>query len=158
MNNLSIRHGLLATLVIFGLMIVFGAVLGVSQLSASSDAAERIHLISSRAILLNDAYKDMTRARSALTRAYSSAKASGQVNDDALASATKSIGKSKDELDRFEKAEAIPEQDAATRDDIIAAGRSHMEVVQRGLDALRKADPDGYAAINDRDITSSGAK
>ncbi len=158
MNNLSIRHGLLATLVIFGLMIVFGAVLGVSQLSASSDSADRIHVISSRALLLNDAYKDMTRARSALTRAYSSAKAAGQVNGDALASAQKSISKSKDELDAFEKAPAFKEQDASTRDDIVAAGRAHMEVVQRGLDALRNGDPDGYAAINDKDITSSGAK
>jgi hypothetical protein len=98
MNNVSIRHGLLATLVIFGLMIVFGAALGVSQLSAASESAERIHLVSSRALLLNDAYKDMTRARSALTRAYSSAKAGGQVNADAIASAEKSIGKSRDEL------------------------------------------------------------
>ncbi len=158
MKNVSIRHGLLATLVIFGLMIVFGAVLGVSQLSAASDSAQRIHLVSSRALLLNDAYKDMTRARSALTRAYSSAKASGQTNDDALASAQKSIGKSKDELDAFDKAPAFPEQDATTRDDIVSAGRAHMEVVQRGLDALRKGDPDGYAAINDKDITTSGAK
>ena len=158
MKNVSIRHGLLATLVIFGLMIVFGAVLGVSQLSAASDSAQRIHLVSSRALLLNDAYKDMTRARSALTRAYSSAKASGQVNDDALTSAQKSISKSKDELDAFDKAPAFPEQDATTRDDIVSAGRAHMEVVQRGLDALRKGDPDGYAAINDKDITTSGAK
>ena len=158
MNNLSIRHGLLATLVIFGLMIVFGAALGVSQLSAASDSAERIHLTASRALLLNDAYKDMTRARSALTRAYSSAKASGEVNADAIASAEKSIRKSAEELDAFEKAPAIPGQDASTREDIVSAGRAHMDSVQRGLDALRKSDADGYAAINDKDITTSGAK
>ncbi|WP_227461292.1 methyl-accepting chemotaxis protein [Cupriavidus pauculus] len=158
MNNVSIRHGLLATLVIFGLMIVFGAALGVSQLSAASDSAERIHLVSSRALLLNDAYKDMTRARSALTRAYSSAKAGGQVNDDAIASAEKSIGKSRDELQAFEKAPALVGQDASTRDDIVAAGVAHMDVVKQGLEALRKGDADAYAAINDRDITASGAK
>jgi methyl-accepting chemotaxis protein len=158
MNNVSIRHGLLATLVIFGLMIVFGAALGVSQLSAASDSAERIHQVSSRALLLNDAYKDMTRARSALTRAYSSAKAGGQVNADAIASAEKSIGKSRDELQAFEKAPALVGQDASTRDDIVAAGAAHMDVVKQGLEALRKGDADAYAAINDRDITASGAK
>lgn len=157
MNNLSIRHGLLATLVVFGLMIVFGAALGVSQLSAASDAAERIHAIASRALQLDDAYKDMTRARSALTRAYSSAKANGKVNDEALASAEKSLGKSKDELDAFEKAPAFPEQDASTREDIVGAGHTHMDVVRRGLEALRKGDADGYAAINDTEITASGA-
>ncbi|RZT36473.1 methyl-accepting chemotaxis protein [Cupriavidus agavae] len=158
MNNLSIRHGLLATLVIFGLMIVFGAALGVSQLSAASEAAGNVHLVSTRALLINDAYKNMTRARSALTRAYSSAKAGGQVNAEAIASAEKSIGKSRTELDAFEKAPALPKQDASTREEIVSAGRDHMAVVQRGLEALRAGDPDGYAAINDKDITASGAK
>ncbi|HBD39113.1 MAG TPA: methyl-accepting chemotaxis protein, partial [Cupriavidus sp.] len=60
--NLSIRHGLLATLVIFGLMIVFGAALGVTQLYAASESAEDMHQVSSRVQLLNSAYKDMTRA------------------------------------------------------------------------------------------------
>ncbi|SDD47323.1 methyl-accepting chemotaxis sensory transducer with TarH sensor [Cupriavidus sp. YR651] len=158
MNNISIRHGLLATLVVFGLMIVFGAALGVSQLHASSASAERIHLIAQRALLLNDAYKDMTRARSALTRAYSSAKEGGGVNTDAIGSAEKSIGKSTGELDAFEKAPAFPGQDGSTREEIVSAGRAHMDAVQRALNALRNNDPAGYAAINDKDITSSGAK
>ncbi len=51
MNNVSIRHGLLATLLIFGLMLVFGAALGVIELRASSGSVERIHLIASRALL-----------------------------------------------------------------------------------------------------------
>jgi len=157
MNNLSIRHGLLATLVIFGLMIVFGAGLGVSQLHAASDSAENIHLVSARALLLNDAYKDMTRARSALTRAYSSAKAGGGVNADAIKSAEGSIRKSIDELDRFANATVLAGQDASTREDVASAGHAHIEAVQRGLEALRKDDADGYAAINDKDVTSTGA-
>jgi methyl-accepting chemotaxis protein len=56
------------------------------------------------------------------------------------------------------KAPALVGQDASTRDDIVAAGAAHMDVVKQGLEALRKGDADAYAAINDRDITASGAK
>jgi len=158
MNNLSIRHGLLATLVVFGLMILFGAALGVTELRAASGASERIHVVATRALLINDAYKDMTRARSALTRAYSSAKESGAVNADAIASAEKSMRKSADELNAFEKAAPIEGLEAGARDEIIGAGRAHMDAVQRALEALRNNDPAAYAAINDKDITASGGK
>ncbi|PWK35346.1 methyl-accepting chemotaxis protein [Cupriavidus plantarum] len=158
MQNVSIRHGLLATLAIFGLMLILGAALGVLELRASSASAERVHRVASRALMLNDAYKDMTRARSALTRAYSASKETGAVNPDAIASAERSIGKSKEELEAFEKAPALASQDASTREEIVAAGRVHVEAVQRALAALRGNDAAGYAAINDKDITSSGAK
>ncbi|WP_454766244.1 methyl-accepting chemotaxis protein [Cupriavidus campinensis] len=158
MNNLSIRHGLLATLVVFGLMILFGAALGVSELRAASVASERIHAVATRALQINDAYKEMTRARSALARAYSSAKESGAVDTDAIASAGKWIRKSADALAAFEKAELFEGQDTSTREDIASAGRAHADAVQRALEALRNNDTAAYAAINDKDVTASGAK
>jgi methyl-accepting chemotaxis protein len=71
MKNLSIRTALLAILAAFAVMIVGGGVAGIVALDAANASTERVHTISARCILLNDAYKDMTRARAALTRAYS---------------------------------------------------------------------------------------
>lgn len=158
MQNISIRHGLLATLAIFALMLILGAALGVLELRESSASAERVHVVASRALLLNDAYKDMTRARAALTRAYSAAKEGGSVNADAIASAQKSMGKSKEELEAFAQAPLPAGQDGAMREDILAAGQAHMAAVQQALEALRNNDPTAYAALNDKDVTSSGAR
>ncbi|HBO82809.1 MAG TPA: methyl-accepting chemotaxis protein, partial [Cupriavidus sp.] len=158
MNNLSIRHGLLATLVIFGLMIVFGAALGVTQLYAASESAEDMHQVSSRVQLLNSAYKDMTRARAALTRAYNSSKAGGGINAEAIGNAEGSIRKSTDALERFASAPVLEGLDASTREAMVAVARAHNDAVQRGLEALRKDDPDGFVAINDKDITATGTK
>ncbi|QET06057.1 HAMP domain-containing protein [Cupriavidus pauculus] len=158
MQNVSIRHGLLATLAIFGLMLVLGAALGVLELRESKSSLERAHLVASRALLLNDAYKDMMRARSALTRAYSSSKENGKVSDEALGMADKFIAKSKEELDAFEKAETFAGQDASTREDIIAVARGHIDAGQRAVAALRKDDTAGYTAINEKDIVGFGTK
>ncbi|EKZ99210.1 MULTISPECIES: methyl-accepting chemotaxis protein [Cupriavidus] len=158
MNNLSIRHGLLATLVIFGLMIVFGAALGVTQLYAASESAEDMHQVSARVQLLNSAYKDMTRARAALTRAYNSSKAGGGINAEAIGNAEGSIRKSTDALERFANAPVLEGLDASTREAMVAVARAHNDAVQRGLEALRKDDPDGFVAINDKDITATGTK
>ncbi|ABF11062.1 methyl-accepting chemotaxis protein [Cupriavidus metallidurans] len=158
MNNLSIRHGLLATLVIFGLMIVFGAALGVTQLYAASESAEDMHQVSAHVQLLNSAYKDMTRARAALTRAYNSAKAGGGINAEAIGNAEGSIRKSTDALERFASAPVLEGLDASARDGMVAVARAHNDAVQRGLEALRKDDPDGFVAINDKDITATGMK
>jgi methyl-accepting chemotaxis protein len=64
-------------------------------LDAANASTERVHTISARCILLNDAYKDMTRDRSALTRAYSTAreKPSAGVNTSAIDSAASSFNR-----------------------------------------------------------------
>jgi len=158
MNNVSIRSGLLATLVLFGLMIVFGAGLGVSQLSAASSSADQIHLISTQARLLNDAYKDIALARSALTQASSAAAQNGGVNAEAVGSAERSISRSTERLDAFEKALASTDQDKSVRDAVVSAGRAHIDAVKRGLVSLRNNDLAGFAAINDQDIAASGSR
>lgn len=62
LKNTSVRAGLLAILITFALMIVVGAAVGVLALRTTNAATERVHQISDRSMLLNDAYKDMQRA------------------------------------------------------------------------------------------------
>ncbi|MGT2431178.1 Tar ligand binding domain-containing protein [Cupriavidus basilensis] len=74
MKNLSVRTALLGILVTFACMIVFGAGVGVLALGAANQATGRVQQLSATTLLLNDAYKDMTRARAALARAYTTAR------------------------------------------------------------------------------------
>ncbi|AJK50155.1 methyl-accepting chemotaxis protein [Burkholderia plantarii] len=157
MRNISIRMGLLFVLAIFGVMIVFGGATGIASLHAANGSTSRVHAISARVIRLNDAYKDMTRARSALVRAYSTAREQASVDTGAIGSAQGSLDKSAAELQAFADAPAIEGHDEALRQDIVRLARTHADAVQRGLDALRDNDPARYAAINTTDITASGA-
>src|ERR1044072_7218315 len=102
MRNLTIRHSLLAVLVVFAGMILFGGVVGVLTLGRSNDNARLLHEIASQEVLVNDAYKDTTRTRAALTRAYSALKERNdeQTRDSALKSAQTTL----DRADRETKA------------------------------------------------------
>jgi methyl-accepting chemotaxis protein len=107
--------------------------------------------------LLNSAYKDMTRARRAdacvqlgQSRWRRQRRGNRQCGG--------SIRKSTDALERFASAPVLEGLDASTRDGMVAVARAHNDAVQRGLEALRKDDPDGFVAINDKDITATGAK
>jgi methyl-accepting chemotaxis protein len=158
MKNVSIRTGLLVILAIFGVMIVAGGMAGVASLRAANRSTDRVHTISARCILLNDAYKDMTRARSALVRAYSSARevAGATPNTSAIGSAQTSINKSMAQLQAFADAPGFEGQDDALRQSIVQLARDHTDAVQRALEALRANDPGKYAAINTKDITATG--
>ncbi|MGO4580050.1 methyl-accepting chemotaxis protein [Cupriavidus sp. 2TAF22] len=158
MKNLSVRTALLAILVTFALMIVFGAVVGVFALGAANQATGRVQQLSASTLLLNDAYKDMTRARSALTRAYASAReGGGDVNASALESAAKSLGRSAQQMQRFAAQPAQEGEADGQRRLLAEAAQRHAGAVERAAAALRAGDPAGYAAINDKEITSSGA-
>ena len=159
MKNLSVRTALLAVLVTFAFMIVFGAGVGVLALRAADQATGRVQQLCASALLLNDAYKDMTRARSALARAYASAREGGaETNASALDAAGKSLKRSADTLQRFEAAPVQEGQDDAQRRQVVDAARRHAGTVERALAALRAGDPAAYAAINDKEITASGAE
>ncbi|MDF3833109.1 methyl-accepting chemotaxis protein [Cupriavidus basilensis] len=158
MKNLSVRTGLLAILVTFALMIVFGAGVGVLALRAANQTTERVQQIAARTLLLDDAYKDMTRARSALARAYSSAReGSAGVDANALDAAQASLKRSGEQLQRFGAAAALEGQDEALRRQVVGAARAHAATVERAMAALRAGDPAGYAAVNDKEVTPSGA-
>ncbi|MBI0331817.1 Tar ligand binding domain-containing protein [Burkholderia plantarii] len=130
--------------------------MGIASLHAANGSTSRVHAISARVIRLNDAYKDMTRARSALVRAYSTAREQASVDTGAIGSAQGSLDKSAAELQAFADAPAIEGQDEALRQDIVRLARTHAEVVQRGLDALRTTTR-SLRGINTTDITASGA-
>jgi methyl-accepting chemotaxis protein len=158
MKNMSIRTALLAILAAFAAMIVGGGIAGIVGLSAANRSTERVHEISARCILLNDAYKDMTRARAALTRAYSTVRenpAAG-ANTGAIDSAAASLKRSAAQLQRFADAPHFAGQDDVLQQTILQSARDHAQAVQQALEALRANNPEAYAAINAKDITNSG--
>ncbi|CAJ0770692.1 methyl-accepting chemotaxis protein [Ralstonia chuxiongensis] len=159
LKNTSVRAGLLAILITFALMIVVGAAVGVLALRTTNAATERVHEISDRSMLLNDAYKDMQRARTGMSRLYSvlrenmdeAAKAA------ALASSEKGLKKSIEQVEAFKNAPPIEGVDESQHQAIVQAAQTHIEAVQRALAALRAGDAAAYAPINYKDVTDTGA-
>ena len=102
MNNVTVRASLLGVLLLFAGMLVVGAGLGIYALKQSNQAIATVHRIGSQVIVINDAYKDTTRARSAMTRAYTTVKEAGAKDerDSALASARKSNQRALDFIDK----------------------------------------------------------
>jgi methyl-accepting chemotaxis protein len=159
MRNLTIRHSLLAVLVAFAGMILVGGVVGVLALGRSNDNARRLHEIASQEILVNDAYKDTTRTRAALTRAYSALKERNDeaTRDSALRNAQSTIERADKETRAFSDAPAFAGQDAALKQQLVDSSKSLATILGTAFDALRHGDTNAYVAINDRDITATGA-
>lgn len=159
LKNTSVRAGLLAILVTFALMIVVGAAVGVLALSTANVSTERVHAISARSMLLNDAYKDMMRARTGLARVYGMLRENPgtPLASNALDSAESGVKKSLAQLDAFKSAPAIEGVDQALRQAAAQAAQAHADAVQRAMAALRASDAAAYATINAKDVTSSGA-
>ncbi|GJI96541.1 methyl-accepting chemotaxis protein [Duganella caerulea] len=159
MNKVTVRASLLGVLVLFTAMLLAGAGLGIFALQQSNKSIAEVHAISSQIITINDAYKDTTRTRSALTRGYSALKESDNKaeRDSALGSAKKSYQRTLDFLDKFEKAPAFPGQDAQLKKDLLESGRKLSAVLDRAADALVKDDTATYSAINSKELTPVGA-
>ena len=89
MKNLTMRASLLGVLLLFAAMLVVGAALGIYALGQSTRSMSTMYQVTSQVITINDAYKDTTRVRAALTRAYTGIKDGGAAaeRDGALASA-----------------------------------------------------------------------
>ncbi|MEW6319232.1 MAG: Tar ligand binding domain-containing protein, partial [Pseudomonadota bacterium] len=159
LKNTSVRAGLLAILITFALMIVVGAAVGVLALRTTNAATERVHQISDRSMLLNDAYKDMQRARTGMSRLYSVLRENmdGAAKTTALASSEKGLKKSIEQVEAFKNAPPIEGVDESLRQAIVQAAQTHIEAVQRGMAALRAGDASAYAPINYKDVTDTGA-
>ena len=159
MNNVTVRASLLGVLLLFAGMLVVGAGLGIYALKQSNQAIATVHQISSQVITINDAYKDTTRTRSALTRGYTAVKDGGAKadRDGALASAKKSYQRTLDFLDKYEKAPAYAGQDAQMKASLIEAGRAQSRVLERAAAALAQDDADTYSKINSKELTPTGA-
>jgi methyl-accepting chemotaxis protein len=159
MKNITVRNSLLAVLVSFTAMIIVGAALGLFALRQANVAMESMHDLSEQVIVINDAYKDTTRTRSAMVRAYTTLKDGGSKadRDSALASARKSYQRTQDSLANFEKDPLVAGQDADLRRALVEAGRAQQQVMDRASSALAADDTDGYTQVNTKQLTPTGA-
>src|SRR5471030_533409 len=109
MRNVSVRTSLLAVFLIFAVMILLGGAVGIAALSRANDNLNRIHQIATQEILVNDGYKDSTRTRAALTRAYSALKERNDeaTRDSALKSAETTFNRAAAETEAFHNAAAF---------------------------------------------------
>jgi methyl-accepting chemotaxis protein len=160
MRNITVRFSLMGALALFAIMIVIGAAVGVFTLGRTNASTMVVHEIALRVFAVNDAYKDTTRTRAALTRAYTALK---EVNDQrtrdaALTSAETTYARALKTLDQFEQAPDFSGQDDALKHALVAAGRDLSAVLKQAMTALRNNDTTAYAEINGRDITAKGAQ
>jgi len=158
MRNIKVRTSLLAVLVLFAAMIVMGGAAGVLALHSANSSAQRLHEIASQTRLVNDGYKDSTRTRSALVRAYAALKEHNDpaARDAALQSAKRTFDFSAKETVAFQNAPRFDGLDDALKQDLVNASTHLADCLQRATDALRSGDTAAYATINDRDVTLAG--
>ena len=159
MNNVTVRASLLGVLLVFAAMLLAGAGLGIHALSQANDAMSTMYQTSVQVITINDAYKDTTRTRSAMTRAYTIVASNGEKAqlDLALATARKTYLRGLEFIAKYEKAPAYPGEDQALKKALIDAGRAQSAVMERAAEALAKGDGDTYTAINFKELTPTGA-
>jgi methyl-accepting chemotaxis protein len=158
MRHVTVRASLLAVLAIFGLMILIGGFAGVFSLRESNASAQRLHEIARQTILVNDAYKDTTRTRSALVRGYSALKERNDIatRDSALTSAARSSGLSTSETQAFANAPAFDGMDADLKRQLLDSAARLANALTRASNALRQGDTATYVALNDSEITPAG--
>jgi methyl-accepting chemotaxis protein len=158
-KNLTVKASLLGVLLLFTSMLLVGAGLGTFELRHANQTLADVYQITSQVITINDAYKDTTRTRSALTRAYASLKEGQGRTDsgDALANARKSYQRTLDTLTKFDQAPAYPGEDAQLKRNLADAGRTLSKSLDRAFTALTQQDTAAYIQINAADITPSGA-
>ncbi|MGK5024983.1 methyl-accepting chemotaxis protein [Janthinobacterium sp. RB2R34] len=159
MKNLTVRASLLGVLLLFAGMLVVGAALGIYALGQSTSSMSTMYQVTSQVIVINDAYKDTTRVRAALTRAYTSIKNGGAQadRDSALASARKSHQRALEFIGQYASAPVYEGQDAPLKEALIAAARTQMQALERAGTALAANDADAYTGINTRELTPAGA-
>ena len=122
MNNVTVRASLMGVLLVFAAMLLAGAGLGVHALSKANHAMSTMYQTSIQVIAINDAYKDTTRTRSAMTRGYTVVKDGGAPADleSALASARKSYTRGLDFIAKYEKAASYQGEDVALKKSLLS--------------------------------------
>ncbi|ACC74666.1 methyl-accepting chemotaxis protein [Paraburkholderia phymatum] len=158
MRNVTVRASLLALLVVFASMILLGGVVGIGALKITNGNAQNLRDMARQTILVNDAYKDTARTRSALMRAYTALKERNDTatRDSALQSAQRTLVLSAREMQAFEKAPAFDGIDATLKQQVLESAAQLANALSRACDALRSGDTAAYATLNDTDITLSG--
>jgi methyl-accepting chemotaxis protein len=159
MKSVTVRASLLAVLLSFTAMLVVGAALGIFALRQANQAMSTMYDINVQVITINDAYKDTTRTRSALVRAYGTIKDGGRDadRDSALANGKKSSQRTLDFITKFEAAPLFQDQDPVMKKNLVEAGRAMQGVLDRAATALAANDADTYSKINVKELTPTGA-
>jgi methyl-accepting chemotaxis protein len=110
-------------------------------------------------ILANDAYKDTTRTRAALTRAYSALKENnvGATRDAALKSVHTTIDRADTKTASFAATSNFAGQDDVLKRDLVASSNALASTLKKAFDALQRGDTDAYVVLNSQAITAAGA-
>ncbi|MPV55085.1 methyl-accepting chemotaxis protein [Burkholderia sp. HI2761] len=158
MRDLKVKNSLLAVLAAFAAMIVVGGIVGIAALGNANTNAKRLHEIAAQTLLVNDAYKDSTRTRSALVRAYAALKEHDDPaqRDAALQSAQRTFDLSAKETQAFQSAPSAAGIDTDLKRALVESSTHLATVLARATDALRNGDTAAYATINDKEITTAG--
>ncbi|MFZ6722761.1 methyl-accepting chemotaxis protein [Undibacterium sp. Ji49W] len=160
MKNLSVNFSLNSILLVLVAIILSQGVIGIYVVRQSNFSTALVHEISQRIIMINDSYKDTTRARSALTRVYASAKENdaGTDKEAAIKGAKNSLSKAETMLKNFENLPAYQNEDANLKSDLLKAGGRLIKSIEDAYKTLEKQDYDNYSAINKDKLTSQGAE
>ena len=160
MRNVTVRFSLMGALALFTCMIVVGAAVGIFALGRANHSTEFVHEITERVMLVNDAYKDTTRTRAALTRLYANLK---EKNDDtvkanALKSAQGSQERTLKEIEAFQALPDMPGQDATLKTELVESTKALSALLKQATDQLQAGDAAGYSELNDKQINPGGAR
>ncbi|NGZ83022.1 methyl-accepting chemotaxis protein [Duganella aceris] len=159
MNNITVRASLMGVLLLFAAMLLAGAGLGIYAINQSNQSIALVHEVSSQVILINDSYKDTTRVRTAMMRAYTALMENGskEAKDTAVASAKKSRQKSADFLSGYAKATAYDGLDPELKKTLVDAGGALLLVLDKTIEALDRGDAAAYSTLNLKELTPTGA-
>ncbi|NQE47818.1 methyl-accepting chemotaxis protein [Herbaspirillum rubrisubalbicans] len=160
MRNLTVRFSLMSALALFSIMIVVGAAVGIFALGRANQATEYVHEIAEHVIVINDAYKDSTRTRSALTRAYANLKEKNDpaIAEGALKSAQGSYERGLKFVDEFSKLPDLAGEEPVVKKELIESARSLSELLMKASGLLKAGDASAYSELNDKQINPAGAR
>ncbi|MFJ3047146.1 methyl-accepting chemotaxis protein [Herbaspirillum chlorophenolicum] len=160
MRNLTVRFSLMGALALFSCMIVVGAGVGIFALGRANQSTEFVHQITERTLLVNDAYKDTTRTRSALTRAYANLKEKNEasVKESAFKSAQTTYERGLKTMDNFARLPDLPGQDPALKTELIDSAKALSDLLKKAGDLLKADDAAAYSELNDKQINPGGGR
>jgi methyl-accepting chemotaxis protein len=140
-------------------MLVIGAALGIYTLQRSNDALALEYSLSADSRAINDIYKDSTRTRSALVRAYADLKENGKATSasTALDSAVATQRRAVSALQSFGQRAPEAVTDAQLRKDLVDAATQLVGTLDEAVAALRRDDAAQYTKFNAERLTPQGA-
>jgi methyl-accepting chemotaxis protein len=160
MPKITVRSSLMAALCLFAAMIAIGAALGVFMIKRSNGALSLVQDIAMETQAINEVYKDTTRARTSLNRAYSEFKDGAQ--GPSTGNAMENVAKYQDQIrkgrDAFAARAPSPGTDLALRKELIDSVEPLVVAIDEATAAMRKQDTATFAGISSKQLAPAGAK